>query len=293
MTELLPSDLVTRLARTRVVSGWLGSSGGIGDRRSRSIGGGMEFAEYRAYQPGDDVRHIDRFVYARSGQHHVRRFHVEQQLHGVVVVDASASMGAGEPPKRAHALRLAATFALAFVTGGDRARCLTANAHEIRWHTPVARHHQLAPLVQWLGHTVTRGSFDVVDVAQRVIEQQTMAGMVVLISDLMHDGLAAAVARLRGEGHEVLAVQVLSPDEADAALLGEGTAWLVDAESGERLPATLGGAAAERYRRAFDAWQGDVRAAVGAAQGRHVLTTTSDDVATLFTRTWRVAGLIR
>jgi len=253
----------------------------------------MEFAEYRAYQPGDDVRHIDRFVYSRSRQHHVRRFHVERQLHGSVIVDASASMGVGMPTKLDHALRLAATFSLTFVTGGDRSQVGVARDGGVRWFRPVARHHQLPHLVRWLEGATAGGGLDLPSVARHVVENASMPGMVVLISDLLGDGVEPALSLFRSEGHETLVVQVLSPEERDPTLLGDGAVWLVDGETGERRTATLGNVATQRYRAAFETWQSEIRTAVNAAQGRHVLSAAGEDVTTLFTRTLRSEGLIR
>src|SRR5207302_1394616 len=70
---------------------------GIGERRSSAKGSGMEFLDYREYQPGDDVRHLDPHLFARTGTHYVRQYSVYQQLPIAIIVDGSASMNFGTP----------------------------------------------------------------------------------------------------------------------------------------------------------------------------------------------------
>ena len=111
LTSLMRSRLLVRQARATI---------GIGERRSRGKGAGMEFIDYREYQPGDDVRHLDPHLHARTGGYFVRQHAVYQQLPITIVVDGSASMNFGTPTKFDFACGLAAAELMLAAVGGDR-----------------------------------------------------------------------------------------------------------------------------------------------------------------------------
>jgi hypothetical protein len=91
-----------------------------GSRRARSYGNTVEFADFREYFPGDDIRRIDWNVYARFEKYFIRLFTDERQMHNQILVDCSASMACGEPEKAEQALRIAAAFGYLSVSAMDR-----------------------------------------------------------------------------------------------------------------------------------------------------------------------------
>lgn len=100
-----PPRLLQRLARRRLNVPRAGTFGGVGEHHSSTLGPGMEFAEYRAYQPGDDLKRVDPHLEARSGEMFVREGDLLEQLAVTVVVDMSASMAFGAPEKSLLARR--------------------------------------------------------------------------------------------------------------------------------------------------------------------------------------------
>ena len=88
--------LLQSLQRSRVLVRSAKATVGVGERRSNAKGSGMEFLDYREYQPGDDVRHLDPHLFARTGGHYVRQYAVYQQLPITIIVDGSASMNFSE-----------------------------------------------------------------------------------------------------------------------------------------------------------------------------------------------------
>src|SRR5258708_11880258 len=93
------AGLMTALMRSRLAARHAHATIGIGERRSRAKGSGMEFMDHREYQPGDDVRHLDPHLYARTGGYFVRQYAVTRQLPIAIIVDGSASMNFGTPTK--------------------------------------------------------------------------------------------------------------------------------------------------------------------------------------------------
>ena len=94
--ELIPADVRARLKRLRLTSRRVSSAIGIGQQASRLRGSGLEFAQYRAYEPGDEPRQIDWKLYARSDKFFVRESERDSPLTAWVLLDASASMARRE-----------------------------------------------------------------------------------------------------------------------------------------------------------------------------------------------------
>jgi uncharacterized protein (DUF58 family) len=287
----LPPALVARLTRSRLRLG-APATGGIGERRSRDVGSGMEFAEYREYQDGDDLRHLDRFVFARTGKYHVRRFHVDRQLHAVIVVDGSPGMQHGEPSKSRRAREIAAGLACVAVAGGDRAKVGVSDGDVVRWFPPLTRAQQLPRLTEWLGAEVEAAGepIDPTRVGRSVTAANPHRGLVMIVSDWMFTDAGRMIALLRAQGHEPWALQVLAPDEIDPLPLGDGPCWLQAA--GERTPLAidLSDATRARYAEAFSGWQVELAEAIRSSGGR--LLRADDDLETLFTRHLVREGLV-
>jgi uncharacterized protein (DUF58 family) len=108
---LLSPQLLQKLGRSRLLVRAEGTATGAGERRSRGKGLGLEFEDHRPYEPGDDVRHIDRHVYARLGQHYLKQYAAYGQLPVTLILDGSASMAYGTPDKLAYAKAIVAGLA--------------------------------------------------------------------------------------------------------------------------------------------------------------------------------------
>src|SRR5690606_20908473 len=110
MSRLLPPEVRRELDRLRLRPVSALPTAGVGERRSRAVGSGLEFADFRSYQAGDDIRYLDRHVMARLGQKVIRQYSVDKQLQVTFIVDASASMACGEQSKLVRAVELCAAL---------------------------------------------------------------------------------------------------------------------------------------------------------------------------------------
>ncbi|MCK9918124.1 DUF58 domain-containing protein, partial [Microbacteriaceae bacterium K1510] len=108
--HILDPQFLRRLERMQVVSKRLMRGTHAGKRRSKNTGSSVEFADYRAYAPGDDLRQLDWNAYARSGKLFLKKFLDEQELHITLYLDCSKSMSYGEPSKFRRAVQLAAAL---------------------------------------------------------------------------------------------------------------------------------------------------------------------------------------
>jgi len=230
----LLADLPSLALRSRcLVDGFLG-----GRHRSPQKGSSVEFAEYRDYQLGDDLRRVDWRLFARSDRLHVKQYEEEAQLRVFTVLDASASMDfssrRGALNKLDYArLALAGIATLAYrqgdafglgVAGADLADFLRARSTSPHWHTFIGRLENFRPQRQTA----------LARVLEALAELIPPRSLVVIASDFYEEppALAAALSRLRYDGHDLIGLQVLDPMELDFDLDQTGI-WL-DAETGAR-----------------------------------------------------------
>ena len=229
-----------------------------GSRHARTRGYGLEFRDYRHYQPGDDPRFIDWTVHARLRQLVVRVFRAEGQMRVHLLVDSSASMSIGSPSKLACAARLAA--ALAYVAVGRRdAVGLTTFDAEVRTHLPAsAGRPQLFRAIETLRSIAPAGP-SAIDRALIAFASATHGpGLVVVLSDffdtqerleglrfLMYRGLVPAL------------VQVVADEDIDPALGDE--AELVDVEYPSAPAIVADPSVLQAYRDRVTRLSGDLR----------------------------------
>lgn len=292
MTLLSPSFL-QKLGRTRLGVRSVTASTGIGERRSRSIGSGIEFADHRAYQFGDDTRRIDPNLLARLGRHYVRQYTVSQALRVTVLLDSSRSMHTGEPDKFVFGRSLAAAFAYAGLSGGDEVLVGAFARDRVAWHHRLQGVERTAPLMAWLEGLRPDGATDLHRAVRAAIHRiGPVPGLTIIISDWFFDGVSDALAALSAAGQEILVVHLLSPEEVEPEKLGSGNVRLVDAENGHEVETTLSPDLHRSYREKLESWSEELKAQVRFRGGRYLRVRSDDDLERLFLREWRREGLI-
>src|SRR6267142_5963370 len=135
---LFDSEFLKKLEYLSLVSRRVFRGSILAQRRTRQLGGGIEFAEHREYAPGDDFRYLDWNVYARHDELLLKRFQEEEDLHVYILLDSSRSMAFGDPPKFDFARQVAA--ALAYIALADLDRiAVVAFANDILADFPLTR----------------------------------------------------------------------------------------------------------------------------------------------------------
>ncbi len=282
LTSLMRSRLLVRRARATI---------GIGERRSRSKGSGMEFMDYREYQPGDDVRHLDPHLYARTGAYYVRQHAVYQQLPIAIIVDGSASMNFGTPTKFDFACGLASALAFVGLAGGDVVEVGVHGGGRLSW-SPRVRGMRRAPVIfDWLAAQQPAGAGfgrALGDALPRLAHR----GLVILLSDWWVDDTETDLKVLDSLRQEIFAVHVASPQELDPALLGTGETRLVDSESGHEIELLIDQNVLDGYRTARAAWQERLRQRITNYLGRYLPVRSDASLDRLLLHDWRRLGLI-
>ena len=216
--------------RTRRLVGSLFS----GEYRSVFRGQGMEFAEVREYQHGDDFRAIDWNVSARMGHPYVKLFEEERELTVLLIVDRSGSVEFGDPVQKAdRAVEVAAVLALAGARHNDRVGALIFSDRVDHVVRPAkGRRHALRVIRDMLAfepHTRGTNLSLALVYAERLLRHRSI---VVVLSDFRDEGWEEPIRRLARK-HEVVAITIDDPREVELPVAG----WieLEDAESGTRV----------------------------------------------------------
>lgn len=238
-------DNLDLLARV-VVDGFIS-----GLHRTVHLGVSTDFAEHRAYTPGDDVRHVDWRVFARNDRLYVKTYEAETNADVMVALDVSASMGyaSGVVSKLDYARFVAAALGHLASRQGDRLGLATFDSDVVEYLAPSGRRRDA--VLQALDRTRAAGAGDPVRALARLAERLGRRGILVVISDFYAppEDTAVALDALRVRGQDVIALHVLDPTERDLDLAGPEV--LEDVETGERLPMAPHGR--DRYRALVDA----------------------------------------
>jgi uncharacterized protein (DUF58 family) len=220
------------LAKT-VVDGFV-----AGLHRSPDFGFSQEFAEYRAYVPGDDLRHVDWNLFARTERCYLKRYRGETNSQLVLLLDASNSMQytSGPPKKMDYARFIAASlFYLAIRNQRDAAGLIVFDDEVREYVRPSTRQGQLARLFAGLEQAEPRARTDFGKPLRHFQELLHRRGIAIVISDFYEEPekIVRAIEPLRFHGNDVVLFHILDPEEIRPVL--KGPALLVDLETDQQI----------------------------------------------------------
>jgi uncharacterized protein (DUF58 family) len=276
-----------------------------GERRSTKRGSSLEFADYRDYVRGDDLRRVDWNAYARLERPFIKLFEEEEDLSVHVLVDASRSMNwPDESPGGAEAtqernkfqyvIRLAAALGHIALAAGDR---LTVAA----FHGGSARPIQFGPLrgrgntfrlIKFLSELAPEGTTDLNNSLRDYAMLSSRAGLGFLLTDLFSPGgYQPGLNALQSQGYELALLHVLAPEEIDPPLAGD--LRLLDSETHEPQDVSVDGSLRDLYKRRVQGWRDEIEATC-LKRGVHyvpVTTATKWDEVVLYQM--RKLGLVK
>ncbi len=251
------------LART-VVDGFL-----HGVHRSVRKGSSLDFAEHRAYQPGDDLRRVDWRLYARTDRYYVKQYEADTNVNVWFALDTSASMDftTTAVTKFDYARFLIAALAWLSKQQGDKVGFVTMGADIGEVIPPSARH--LQRILHTLARTRPAGQGQLLATLERLAHVTTRAGVVVVVSDCYEpaDKLGRALDTMRARGHDVIVFHPIDPGERELSF--EAPLTIEDAESGVRLPLRPDELRTQ-YRDAFAAHRAALTKRLAAARADYV-----------------------
>ena len=261
------------------------------ERRSRRIGAGLEFADHRAYAPGDDLRILDWNLYGRLDRLLVRLFQEEEDLSIDVLCDTSRSMVASDPGKLDYAARVAAALCYIGLANLDRVS-VQAFSDGLGDRLPPGRGKgRIFKVLEFLAALPAGGPTRMEQAMAAFAHRTRRRGVAIVISDFYDPGYAAGLNLLRYHRFEPCVVQVL--EEREPALGVRGDVELVDCETGEARDLTLSPRLVAAQRRAQARWLAELETFCRSRQIPFARASTAVPFEDLVLRLLRSGGLLR
>ena len=227
---------LARIGNLELVARWVVEGFISGLHRSPHLGFSTDFAEHRQYVPGDDIRHIDWRVYARTERYYLKEFEADTNTNFMVLLDVSGSMGygSGALTKLAYAKYLAASLTYFSHRQRDRVGFASFDEDILDYVPPSAKH--LQQVLYSIDRATPRGQGSLGRALAKIAESQRRRGFMLLLSDLYEEParVISALGPLRDAGHDVVVMQLLDPMERTFDFSDAAT--FEDVESGVRLP---------------------------------------------------------
>ncbi len=291
---LIDSSLMARLDSLDVLSRKIFAGKVRGERRSRRRGQSVEFADFRPYVPGDDLRFVDWNIYGRLDRLFLKLFLEEEDLTLALAIDTSASMGFGQPEKFTFARRLAMALGYVGLVNHNRVGLYAFGGDGVRPLTGLRGRRRVREMGSWLLGLECAGPTQFEQAMRTVALSRHGRGVLVIISDLMQEGAERSLRSIAGRGFDVYAMQVLSPEEIDPGAHGvSGDLRLVDSESGAATEVTAGTAVLAAYRKRLSASCREIHEASVRFGISHSVVDTSCDFNALLLDYLRRRGLLK
>jgi uncharacterized protein (DUF58 family) len=291
-TPLLSPQLLAQLERLELVSRKIFRGRMKGERKSKRKGQSVEFADFRQYVPGDDLRFIDWNLFARMERLYLKLFLEEEDLHFYTLIDASPSMDFGDPTKLQFAKQLAASLGFIGLCRADRVR-IESLGTSARKPGPVLRGR--SSLWRMLSHLDSVEPGERVSLAEGVRNfclRNPGKGILVLITDLMDkEGYEKAFRLLVAQQMDVYVLHILSPEELNPDIKGD--LKLIDCEDDDIAEVTISRPLLEKYKRTVAAFVDGAREFCVRRGMSYLMASTDTSVETLVANYLRKRGLVR
>jgi uncharacterized protein (DUF58 family) len=250
-----------------------------GERRSVRRGQSVEFADYRTYASGDDLRQLDWNAYARLERLFVKLFVEEEDVTVHVLVDASRSMDYGEPNKLDAARRAAAALGYLGLASMDRVSVAFLGDGTATPMRPLRGKQRTHELFSFLSQPRADRLTGLAAAARAYVGRMRGSGPLVLISDLMDPGYLDALRDLAGTRSQLSVLHLLAPDELEPEIAPD--ARLVDNETGHAVEVSGDDDLVDRYRARLAEWQAEISGFVSRRGGAYVPVASDLDLADL------------
>ena len=296
MAKLLDDEFIARIEQLELVSKRVIAGQLKGDRLSRRRGYSNEFADFRPYVPGDDLRYLDWNAYARLEKLFVKLFLEEEDLRLSLLIDLSPSMDFGEPNKLEYAKKVAAALAYIGLVHQDRVEVSGFAQRLTPLFGPARGRRQTRRLFEVLE---ARGVEDVpgTDLAaswQDYVQKARGGGILVVLTDFFdRSGFEEALRYLLAAGRstEIIVFHVLAPEELEPTLVGD--LKLIDVEDGGESEISISAGLLKQYQRTLDTYSSEIRQYCAARGMHYIPTSTAQPFDKLVLDYLRQRGLVR
>lgn len=220
-----------------------------GEKRSLKRGSSIEFADYREYSLGDDLRYVDWNTAARMDKMFLKLFVEEEDLYLALLIDSSQSMGFGNPKKIHYAARLAAALGYISLSNYDRVSVMTYT-DTLGRPLPTQRGKAgVVPFFSYLENIKAGGTTSFAASLKRFAATVRYKGIAVVVSDFFDPNWQDGIKSLLARGYQVAAIHTLAEEEIKPTLLGD--LRIIDSETGEAKEMSVNPQLMARYQQTF------------------------------------------
>ena len=289
---LLSPPLLAQLERMELVSRKIFRGRMKGERRSKRKGQSVEFADFRNYVAGDDLRFIDWNMYARLDKLFLKLFMEEEDLHFYTLIDVSPSMQFGTPTKFRYAKQLAGALGYIGLCRADRVKIEALDGARSSVAPTLRGRSSLWQLVEYLENLETRSTVSMTEAVKAFCLRNTGKGILVLITDLMDkSGYEDALKYLVARDLDIYLIHVLSQEEIDPDITGD--LKLVDCEDQDIAEVSVSQRLIDRYKQTLANFIEQAREFSSRRGIVYTMTSTERSVDRLVSRYLRQRGLVR
>jgi uncharacterized protein (DUF58 family) len=290
--DLFDDDFQRKLEYLALVSRRVFAGRLRAERRTKKSGSGVEFADHRDYQPGDDFRTLDWNVYQRFEKLLVRLYEEEEDLAIYFILDTSASMAFGDAKKLRYAKKVCAALAYVGLANLDRVSIVTTT-DQVSGRMPETRGKaRIFKAFRFLRAVQADGTTDLGDAMKTFVAQNKRRGLAVLVSDLYDPrGFEKGINLLRYNKFDPFVVHVVDPSEAKPKLHGDVLVY--DCETGDEREVTVTAKVLARFGEAYASYLADVERFCATHQVPYVAAGVDVAFDELILRVFRRGGFLR
>jgi uncharacterized protein (DUF58 family) len=307
-TPLFDTGFLRKLEQLHLLSRKIFKGRLKGERRSKKRGQSVEFADYRNYVIGDDLRYLDWNLFGRLERLFLKMYEEEEELSVTIFLDTSESMGFGNPAKIEYAKRIAAALGYIALCSFDTVLVLplanNVGAHGGAPESSETRAHSRAPLRPVHGKRMALRFFQ--SIAELPCEGKTTlneslreqalkarrAGVSIVISDFLSpDGYEQGLTHLLARHNDIFAFHVLAPDELSPDFLGD---WrVVDSETGATQEVSISRGQLKKYQQTVNNFCQRLKEYCTHRGINYMFTSTGEPFEDLMLKYIRAAGMVR
>lgn len=290
-SQLLDPDFLNKLERLSLVTRRIFKGRLKGERRSKKLGISVEFADYRDYSPGDDLRFLDWNIYGRLDRLLLKLFMEEEDLFIYLIVDTSESMSFGEPTKIDYAKRVAASLGYIGLTSMERVS-VSAFGARLDPALPASRgRSSVWRLFDSIDGMACNGATSLAQSLQQFAIRHPRAGVVIVLSDFFDPaGYEEGLKHLLQQQYDVCVIHTLSPEDVNPEIGGH--LRLFDSETGEFTEVTANEMLIRSYRRTYGAFTSSLKDFCSKNGMAYTLATTDYPFDRLVLESLRRGGLL-
>ncbi len=289
---ILDADFIGRLSKLDIISRKIFQGKIKGEKRSKRRGQSVEFADFRAYVSGDDLRFVDWNIFMRLDRLFLKLFLEEEDLFVYILLDGSKSMQYGSPSKFHYARKIAAALGYISLVNMNRVGIGAFSSQLDTVFSPTRGRRHLHRMIKFLEDVTPAGGTDMREACRRFALEHPQPGVCIVISDFLdRNGYDEAIKYFAARKLDIHLIHVMADEEVDPPLVGD--LRLVDQEDGDVTDITVSAPLLRRYKANLEAFIESIRSYAARRGIGHVFTTTSRPFDELILRYLRERKLLK